>query len=206
MKNELGKRLGPFLALLDAKYAPLLFAVAPQAYAVFDWLHKSGAPDAVAKTGAIGYEMVYVGAIAWADDGESGGWTWLTAVASLLFSIGVAVYTYQDQGYAAWLHAGFPVVAFFYTLQMHAAGKRKRVQPATEGVQLVIGVDRVVQPQPARLTTGATVELKQPTGKLAGIDVVAELAKHGGSKSATATALGVSRAGLDKALGKAVTQ
>lgn len=128
MKAELTKRLAPLIALLDAKYFPLLFAVAPQSYAVYLWLWRgSERTDAAfwfAVMGAIGYEAVYVGAIAWAEHGESTRWTWATAGVSLIFSIAVAVYVYLDQGLWSMLHAGFPLVAFCYTITMHVSGER----------------------------------------------------------------------------------
>jgi hypothetical protein len=121
------KRLAPFLVLLEARYAPLLFAVAPQAYAVYLWLWRgsdlSSASFAFAVMGGIGYEFVYVGAIAWAEEGRSSAWTWLTAVVALLFSVAVAYYVYSAQGAWAWLHAGFPLVAFAYTLNMYGSAR-----------------------------------------------------------------------------------
>lgn len=128
MKRELARRLAPLIALLDAKYFPLLFAVAPQSYAVYLWLWRgsdgSDAASTFAIMGAIGYEFIYVGAIAWAEHGESTRWTWVTAGVALIFSIAVAVYVYQDQSYWSILHAGFPLVAFCYTITMHVSGER----------------------------------------------------------------------------------
>lgn len=125
MKDELKRRLGPFLALLDALYLPLLFAIAPQAYAVYKWLHDPLSPESqwVAVLGALGFEMIYVGAIAWADRGNKTRWTAATAFVALIFSIGVAIFVYKDQGAWAVLHAGFPLVAWCYTMQAHAGGK-----------------------------------------------------------------------------------
>jgi hypothetical protein len=116
-------RLAPFLVLLEARYAPLLFAVAPQAYAVYLWLMPTPhtlTGEFFAVMGGIGYEFIYVGAIAWAEEGRWSFWTWATAVIALLFSMAVAYYVYRSQGYWAWLHAGFPLVAFGYTMNMHA--------------------------------------------------------------------------------------
>ena len=116
-------RLEPFLVLLEAKYAPLLFAVAPQSFAVYLWLFPqpySGFGEFFAVMGGIGYEFIYVGAIAWAEEGRWSFWTWATAVIALLFSMAVAYYVYRYQGEWAWLHAGFPLVAFGYTMNMHA--------------------------------------------------------------------------------------
>ncbi len=113
------KRLEPFMVLLEARYAPLLFAVAPQAYAVFLWLwtgsNMSIEALVFAVGGAIGYEFVYVGAIAWAEEKRFSFWTWITALIALVFSMFVAFYVYRSQGNWAWLHVGFPLVAFAYT-------------------------------------------------------------------------------------------
>lgn len=117
------QRLAPFLVLLEARYAPLLFAVAPQSYAVYLWLFPAPynlTGEAFAVAGALGYELVYVGAIAWAEEDRASFWTWATAVVALVFSILVAYHVYQAQGAWAWLHAGFPVVAFSYTLNMYS--------------------------------------------------------------------------------------
>ncbi len=124
------QRFAPFLVLLEARYAPLLFAVAPQAYAVYLWLFPQPYDawgETFAVMGAVGYEFVYVGAIAWAEEGRSSVWTWATAVVALLFSVVVAFYVYRAQGAWAWLHAGFPLVAFTYTLNMYS--KRSVVVP-----------------------------------------------------------------------------
>lgn len=123
------QRLAPFLVLLEARYAPLLFAVAPQAYAVYLWLFPhpyDGYGELFAVIGAIGYEAVYVGAIAWAEEGKASRWTWITAAAALIFSIAVAVYVYLPQGLWSILHAGFPLVAFCYTMQLHRMMERLR--------------------------------------------------------------------------------
>jgi len=120
------ERLAPFLILLEARYAPLLFAVAPQAYAVYLWLFPipySVTGEVFAVMGGIGYEAIYVGAIAWAEEERWSFWTWGTAVIALLFSMAVAYYVYRAQGAWAWLHAGFPLVAFGYTMNMHAPAR-----------------------------------------------------------------------------------
>lgn len=120
------ERLAPFLILLEARYAPLLFAVAPQAWAVYLWLYPepySMAGEFFAVMGGIGYEAIYVGAIAWAEEERWSFWTWGTAVIALLFSMAVAYYVYRYQGDWAWLHAGFPLVAFGYTMNMHAPAR-----------------------------------------------------------------------------------
>lgn len=124
------ERLAPFLMLLEARYAPLLFAVAPQAYAVYLWLMPQpydGTGEFFAVMGGIGYEFIYVGAIAWAEEERWSFWTWATAVIALLFSMAVAYYVYRSQGYWAWLHAGFPLVAFGYTMNMHAPTVKMKV-------------------------------------------------------------------------------
>lgn len=128
--SELKRRLSPFLALLDTRYLPLLFAVLPQAYAVYLWLWlgSNGSAEAhfFAIAGGIGYEFIYVGAIAWAEEQRRTRWTQGTAVAALLFAVAIAVYVYRDQGAAAILHAGYPIVAFCYTMATHAP---KRADP-----------------------------------------------------------------------------
>lgn len=134
MWSELCRRLAPFVALLDAKYLPLLFAGTPQAYTVYVWL--VGSPEWIRVLGALGYEMVYVGAIAWTEHGAFNRWTWLTALAALLFSIAVAIYVYwPGAGWGALLHAGFPLVAFCYTLQMHAAHLKPEVAQPPRGLK-----------------------------------------------------------------------
>lgn len=133
------ERLAPFLILLEARYAPLLFAVAPQAWAVYLWLFPepySYAGEFFAVMGGIGYEFIYVGAIAWAEEGRWSFWTWGTAVIALLFSMAVAYYVYRYQGDWAWLHAGFPLVAFGYTMNMHAPRVAQNQPPATKATQV----------------------------------------------------------------------
>lgn len=125
------ERLAPFLMLLEARYAPLLFAVAPQAYAVYLWLMPQPytmTGEFFAVMGGVGYEFIYVGAIAWAEEGKWSFWTWATAVVALVFSMAVAIYVYKSQDWAV-LHAGFPLVAFCYTMNMHAPAKAT-VKPA----------------------------------------------------------------------------
>lgn len=127
------ERLAPFLVLLEARYAPLLFAVAPQAYAVYLWLlpvQYTVTGEVFAVMGGVGYEFIYVGAIAWAEEERWSLWTWLTAVIALLFSMAVAYYVYRSQGYWAWLHAGFPLVAFGYTMNMHAPRATRTIESA----------------------------------------------------------------------------
>lgn len=119
--DALGPRLAPFLDLLDARYLPLLAVVAPQAWTVYAWLLRDGSPAWVATLGGLGYEAVYVGAVAWAERGA--GWQAARppAVTALLFSVAVAVAYYAPTvGVLAVLHAGFPLVAYAYTVMMHA--------------------------------------------------------------------------------------
>jgi hypothetical protein len=140
------ERLAPFLMLLEARYAPLLFAVAPQAYAVYLWLFPhpyDGTGELFAVMGGIGYEFIYVGAIAWAEEGRWSLWTWGTAVIALLFSMAVAYYVYRSQGGWAWLHAGFPLVAFGYTMNMHAPARAVKVKTGDSTVLApIISIDR----------------------------------------------------------------
>lgn len=117
----MNKRLAPFLDLLDVRYLPLLAVIAPQSYTVYAWLLSDGAPGWVASLGGFGYESVYVGAVAWAERGA--GWKAARppAVAALLFSVAVSVAYYAPHvGALAILHAGFPIVAYAYTVTMHA--------------------------------------------------------------------------------------
>ena len=133
------ERLAPFLILLEARYAPLLFAVAPQAYAVYLWLFPtpySITGEVFAVMGGIGYEAIYVGAIAWAEEERWSFWTWGTAVIALLFSMAVAYYVYRAQGAWAWLHAGFPLVAFGYTMNMHAPARAKQLPAPQEAAHV----------------------------------------------------------------------
>lgn len=124
--SALRARLGPFLDLLDARYLPLIAVVAPQAYTVYAWLLTDGAPPWVAVMGGLGYESVYVGAVAWAARGAGWSAARLPAVTALVFSVAVAVAHYgPTRGPLAVLHAGFPLVAYAYTVMMHApAGPR----------------------------------------------------------------------------------
>jgi hypothetical protein len=119
--GPLARRLGPFLDLLDARYAPLVFVATPQAFTVYAWLLTDGAPPWVAVMGGIGFEFVYVGAIAWAERGAGWEAARVPAVTALLFSVAVAVAHYgTTRGTLAVLHIGFPVVGYAYTRMMHA--------------------------------------------------------------------------------------
>jgi hypothetical protein len=134
MNQEIKKRLAPFSALLDARYFPLLVAALPQAHTIYKWLWQGsdGTFDSWAFSiiGALGFEMVYVGAIAWAEGKQEGDehirWFWLTALTALIFSTVVAAYHYwpTQPGWAI-LHSGFPIVAFCYTMLIHSATKQE---------------------------------------------------------------------------------
>jgi hypothetical protein len=164
LRTELARRMGPFVALLDARYLPLLFAVVPQAWAVYAWLLASGAPHTVAAFGAVGYEAVYIAAIAWAEYGASNVWAQRrTALGALLFSIAVAVYHYWPlQGWGALLHAGFPIVAYLLTLQMHGPARPHQAAhdapaPAHPAPQITNTVQVAVAPMPAPRTAPAAL-------------------------------------------------
>lgn len=145
------ERIAPFLALLEARYLPLLLAVAHQAYTMHIWLWQGSDQSSAALffsvIGALGYESIYVGAIAWTVEGKTSPWTWVTSVAALVFSVAVAVYVYWDsQGYAALLHAGFPIVGFCYTMALHHMQAQPATLPATESPQ------PIAPPVPAALS------------------------------------------------------
>lgn len=153
--------------LFTPRDIPLLFVVLPQAYTVALWQWQgSGAQTligtgwqlgawvalAFAILGGIGYEAIYVGAVAWArkitGNRWAHFWAFLTAVFALGFSVGVAVYVYRAQGSAAWLHAGFPLVAFFYTVMTFAAhGARAPAQVSAADAQ----PEPLVREEPAQL-------------------------------------------------------
>jgi hypothetical protein len=154
LATELARRLGPFLALLDARYLPLLFAVVPQAHAVYAWLAASGAPEEICWMGAIGFEVIYVGAIAWSDHGAGWSAARIPAVTALVFSSAVSVAHYAPtQGALAVLHVGFPLVAYAYTVLMHAPhSTRPQHAPhdaPAPSTQITNTVQVAVAPQPA---------------------------------------------------------
>jgi Trp operon repressor len=131
MWESIKQRIAPFLDLLDARYLPLLFVAAPQAYTVYAWLLADGAPSAIALMGGIGFEFVYVGAIAWAAKGAGWHAARVPAVTALIFSVAVAVAHYGAvNGALAILHAGFPLVGYAYMVMMHAP-----VVPSRNAVQ-----------------------------------------------------------------------
>jgi hypothetical protein len=117
------QRLEPFLVLLEARYLPLMFLALPQAYAVSIWLNDSNAGKwgaiVFSVIGAMAFEGSYVGAIAWSERQSNRFWFWVTALAALAFSVLVSVKVYQAEGWWSLLHAGFPAVAFGYTMLMH---------------------------------------------------------------------------------------
>lgn len=164
MKAILFKRLAPFLDLLDARFLPLLFAYAPQAYTVYAWLKASGTPEEIALLGGIGFEFISVGAIAWAERGA--GWQAARgpALTALAFSVAVAVAHYAPtQGTIAILHAGFPLVAYFYTLMMHSRQPNKQeVAPVVAAAQAVVNlqVNPAIEAQPT-ITTVAQKALPE---------------------------------------------
>lgn len=115
------QRIEPFLDLLDARYLPLLFAYAPQAFTVYAWQLASGAPNAIAVLAGIGFEFISVGAIAWSERGAGWEAARYPSIMALVFSVGVAVAYYGGrEGALAMLHAGFPLVAYAYTRMMHS--------------------------------------------------------------------------------------
>ena len=129
------QRLAPFLDLLDARYLPLLAVIAPQSYTVYAWLLGDGSPQWVAALGGFGYESVYVGAVAWAERGAGWGAARPPAVAALLFSVAVSVAYYAPLvGALAILHAGFPIVAYAYTVTMHAHASAPKKQDAVDAL------------------------------------------------------------------------
>lgn len=124
--------------IFEPHYAPLWLVILPQAFAVFLWLLVDGmrwleehsyrdniylqvAVVVFAMIGAMGYESVYVGSIAWAERGSNNRYVFFTAGSSLLFSVLVAFHVYEFRGAWSLLHAGFPFVGFWYSIAMHTA-------------------------------------------------------------------------------------
>ena len=155
-------------SLFTPRDIPLLFVVLPQAYtvALWQWEGRAGPLTGAAWSigawvalvfailGGIGYEAIYVGAVAWArriTSRAAHAWAFLTALSALGFSVGVAVYVYRAQGGAAWLHAGFPVVAFLYTVMTFAA--HGRAAPAEEGRGSARAAAPALREEPAQLVT-----------------------------------------------------
>lgn len=137
----LSERFAPFAALLDSRYIPLLLLAAPQAYTVYQWLWLDSDKTLVAAifagVGAAAFEAAYVGSVAWAEQGTNDRqkyWIIGTAAIALIFSILVAVRVHwAAQGYWAFLHAGFPLVACLYTVTVHTATKRDATAPLVMG-------------------------------------------------------------------------
>lgn len=171
------ERVAPFLALLEARYAPLLCSVAPQAYAVFLWLWEGSngtwAAFVFSILGALGYESVYVGAIAWTLEGRKSRWTWATSLVALGFSVLVAGYVYYDtQGWWALLHSGFPLVGFCYTMALHSQQEQMK-QDAIESPQpvaLPIAPIAIASQPKAQPAIEAPVKKQEPT--------LAEMLRH----------------------------
>jgi hypothetical protein len=158
------ERVAPFLALLEARYAPLLCSVAPQSYAVFLWLWEgsngSWAAFLFSILGALGYESVYVGAIAWTLEGRKSAWTWATSFVALGFSVLVAGYVYYDtQGWWALLHSGFPLVGFCYTMALHSQQQAQQpplpIQPQEQPIAAPI-----VAPAPTALLESLVADIE----------------------------------------------
>lgn len=133
----MNNRIKPFLVLLEVRYLPLLFIVARQAYVVYLWLIGSSdysiVSECFAILGAVGYEFVYVGSIAWAEEKRFTKWTWLASIAALIFSSAVAYHVYQSDGAWAWLHVGYPLVGFFYTMNMFTLTRPPKPNETSEG-------------------------------------------------------------------------
>lgn len=122
--SDASSRWEPFKVLFEAQYLPLLLLALPQSFNVYKWLMDDTAWSTFifAVIGGMAFEAAYVGVIAWADRSVQGKWYWVTAFMALGFSIMVAVHVHfaQDRWWAL-LHAGFPAVAFAYTMIMHNA-------------------------------------------------------------------------------------
>lgn len=194
MKAILLQRLAPFLDLLDARFLPLLFAYAPQAYTVYAWLLASGTPEEIALLGGIGFEFISVGAIAWAERGA--GWQAARgpALTALAFSVAVAVAHYAPvQGYMAILHAGFPLVAYFYTLMMHSRSKEAQAvsQVPVVAAQAVVNL-QVNQAQPTQLTASGSLALPEKSTS-AVLDIVDMVDNQGMNYAQAGKVLGITR-------------
>jgi hypothetical protein len=162
------RRVAPFLDLLDARYLPLLAVVSPQAWTVYAWLLGDGSPGWVAALGGLGYETVYVGAVAWAERGAGWSAARMPAVTALLFSVAVAVAYYGPRvGALAVLHAGFPLVAYAYTCMMH--------RPAQRGAPVAPPPVAVTQRDTPPVSSGAPLALPDtpPPSRTAQIDTLA---------------------------------
>jgi hypothetical protein len=151
------QRLAPFLALMDGRFFPLLIVALPQAFVVYQWLesgnHKyEGWSTVFAVIGAMAFESIYVGVIAWAEGRADQRWVQGTTLASLGFSALVAVKVYwpgwQEELSSAILHAGFPLLAYCYSMTIHSALKGEGYSQANpselEGVLMTVaGIDEL---------------------------------------------------------------
>lgn len=105
-----------------AMYLPLALLAIPQSINVGKWLYTDSSVMTIvaAWSGGMAFEAAYVGLIAWTGTTHRTRWFWLTALAALGFSVAIAVVVYApSQKGQAWLHAGFPIVAFGYTMIIH---------------------------------------------------------------------------------------
>jgi DNA-directed RNA polymerase specialized sigma24 family protein len=126
LTTEIKARLMPFLMLLDSRYLPLILVESYQSFTVYLWLWdnspKTGADAVFSVLGGASFTAIYVGVIAWAEKRQYNGWVIVTAATALVFGVSVAITHFiPRQGWAALLHAGFPLVGFMYTLAMHGA-------------------------------------------------------------------------------------
>jgi hypothetical protein len=207
--SELARRMGPFVALLDARYLPLLFAVAPQSYTVYAWLLAGGAPQEIAFMGGVGFEVIYVGAIAWADHGAGWQAARLPAITALVFSVAVAVAHYAPaQGALAVLHAGFPLVAYAYTVMMHApathaptgAPSHKRA----DGAEAAFGSAPVSSHPAPQITNTVQVAVASPAEVRALPKAAPALPAHDAPTMRALTAYACKKCGEPVASGQAV--
>jgi hypothetical protein len=153
------QRLAPFLALMDGRFFPLLIVALPQAFVVYQWLEQGnhnyeGWATVFAVVGAAAFESVYLGVIAWAEGRADQRWVQGTTLASLGFSALVAVKVYwpgwQEELSSALLHAGFPLLAYCYSMTIHSALKGEAYCQANpselEGVLMTVaGIDELKQ-------------------------------------------------------------
>jgi hypothetical protein len=157
-QGDAASRWEPFKVLFEAQYLPLLLLALPQSFNVYKWLMDDTAWSTwiFAVIGGMAFEAAYVGVIAWADRNTQGKWFWITAFMALGFSIAVAVHVHYAKA-GAWsvLHAGFPAVAFAYTMIMHNASPVVDVQALSsqrdEALQRVAELERVLTSHEAAL-------------------------------------------------------
>lgn len=200
----MNKRIEPFLDLLDARYLPLLFAYAPQAYTVYAWQLASGAPHEIALLAGIGFEFISVGAIAWSERGAGWEAARYPSIMALLFSVGVAVAHYGGtEGALAVLHAGFPLVAYAYTRMMHS---KPVDSPMVASLQAQLAeTQHALTLSEQRYTVAIQIVNQLPPG-VAGVDTKREQVKalvdSGVSVSSAARQAGVARSTAHKYVGK----